>query len=75
MHALARCGAEDIFERGQGFGKVFGEGAGDGFEVGEANLRVSFSHVERVFVYLSYRFCFERYSWGAAREREMDVTK
>lgn len=35
---LRRCGREDIFKGREGVGLVFGDGRGDYFEVGEADL-------------------------------------
>lgn len=43
MYAFACCRADNVFEWGEGFREVFGEGAGDRFEVGKTNL----SHVRR----------------------------
>lgn len=43
MYAFACCRADNVFEWGEGLREVFGEGAGDRFEVGETNL----SHVRR----------------------------
>lgn len=35
---LCDCCGEDVFEGREGFGLVFGDGGGDDFEVGEADL-------------------------------------
>ena len=38
MQSLFGGRLQDIFEGGKGFGKVFGEGAGDDVEAGQADL-------------------------------------
>lgn len=38
VHCFLFGGLEDVFQGGEGFGEVFGEGGGEDFEVVETNL-------------------------------------